>query len=134
MATPTRLTLYPVFLFLLAAVLAAAPPAGADFPVPAMDPAGYPAPNTGCLAPGPCHAGIEPIRAHDSEMAKRIYAQHRSIMQTEAGSPLGLGPGRHGLRETLRQLRCRRPGRPRAGVRHPGLQALHPGADEGLPP
>jgi CDGSH-type Zn-finger protein len=38
-----------------------------------MDATGYPAPNTGCLAPGKCHAGIEPIRAHNSDMAKRIY-------------------------------------------------------------
>ena len=43
------------------------------FPVPGMDPAGYPAPNTGCLAPGKCHSGIEPIRAHDSQMAQQIY-------------------------------------------------------------
>ncbi len=49
-------------------------------PLPEMDPAGYPAPNTGCLAPGKCHAGIEPIRAHNSEMAKQIYSK---------GVPLG---------------------------------------------
>ena len=42
-------------------------------PLPEMDPAAYPAPNTGCLAPGKCHAGIEPIRAHNSEMARQIY-------------------------------------------------------------
>ncbi len=42
-------------------------------PLQSMDPAGYPAPNTGCMAPGKCHSGIEPIRAHDSKMAKRIY-------------------------------------------------------------
>lgn len=45
----------------------------AAFPVPGMDPAAYPAPNTGCMAPGKCHGGIEPIRAHDSEMAQQIY-------------------------------------------------------------
>ena len=41
--------------------------------IPEMDPNGYPASNTGCLAPGRCHAGIEPIRAHNSGMAKQIY-------------------------------------------------------------
>jgi hypothetical protein len=45
----------------------------AQTPLPEMDATGYPAPNTGCLAPGKCHAGIEPIRAHNSDMAKRIY-------------------------------------------------------------
>ena len=49
-----------------------------------MDPAGYPAPNTGCMAPGKCHAGIEPIRAHDSGMAKQIYA-----MGAKQGDPNG---------------------------------------------
>jgi hypothetical protein len=39
----------------------------------------YPAPNTGCLAPGKCHAGIEPIRAHDSEMAKEIYKKGKLL-------------------------------------------------------
>ena len=43
--------------------------------LPEMDPRGYPAPNTGCLAPGKCHAGIEPIRGHNSDMAKQIYAK-----------------------------------------------------------
>ena len=42
-------------------------------PPPEMNPKGYPELNTGCLAPGKCHAGIEPIRAHNSEMAKQIY-------------------------------------------------------------
>jgi hypothetical protein len=28
-----------------------------------MDPSKYPAPNIGCLAPGKCHAGIEPSRS-----------------------------------------------------------------------
>lgn len=45
----------------------------AKSPLPEMDPAGYPAPNTGCMAPGKRHAGIEPIRAHNSEMTKQIY-------------------------------------------------------------
>jgi len=40
-----------------------------------MDPAAYPAPGVGCLAPGKCHAGIEPIRGHESGMAKQIYAK-----------------------------------------------------------
>jgi len=40
-----------------------------QFPLPEMDPSGFPAPDTGCLAPGKCHAGIEPIRAHNSGMA-----------------------------------------------------------------
>jgi hypothetical protein len=53
-------------------------------PLPEMDPAGYPAPNTGCLAAGKCHMGIEPIRAHSSEMAKQIYQ-----MGTKLGDPNG---------------------------------------------
>jgi len=52
---------------------------GANVVPPEMDPSGYPAPNVGCLVSGndavKCHTGIEPIRAHDSEMAKQIYAQ-----------------------------------------------------------
>jgi hypothetical protein len=51
----------------------------ADYPLPEMDPKGYPAPDTGCLAPGKCHSGIEPIRAHDSNMAKQIYALGKSL-------------------------------------------------------
>mgnify|MGYP000070740851 CR=1 FL=1 len=44
-----------------------------------MDPQGYPAPMTGCLAPGKCHSGIEPIRAHDSEMARQIYSKGKKL-------------------------------------------------------
>ncbi len=33
---------------------------------------GYPAPGSGCISQN-CHAGIEPIRSHDSGMAKKIY-------------------------------------------------------------
>jgi hypothetical protein len=84
-----------LFLFLVSSKLAVAPPVWAELPVPPMDPAKRPAPNTGCLAPGLCHAGIEPIRAHDSEMAhSRIHAQR-------APAP---GPGgrlRADLREPL---------------------------------
>ncbi len=47
--------------------------------LPEMDPQGYPAPNTGCLAPGKCHAGIEPIRGHNSDMAKQIYAKGAAL-------------------------------------------------------
>jgi hypothetical protein len=50
------------------------PLSNAANPLPEMDAAGYPAPNTGCLATGKCHAGIEPIRAHNSNMAKQIYS------------------------------------------------------------
>jgi len=32
----------------------------------------YPAPGKGCIA-AECHAGIEPIRAHESQMAQDIY-------------------------------------------------------------
>ncbi len=56
----------------------------AAVPVTGMDPAGYPAPNVGCLATDKCHAGIEPIRAHDSPMAKQIYAKG-----AELGDPNG---------------------------------------------
>ena len=47
--------------------------------LPEMDSKGYPAPNTGCFAPGKCHAGIEPIRAHNSDMAKQIYAKGAAL-------------------------------------------------------
>ena len=49
-----------------------------------MSPANYPAPNTGCLATGKCHGGIEPIRAHNSQMAMQIYA-----MGAKIGDPNG---------------------------------------------
>lgn len=45
----------------------------AEYPVVEMDSRRFPAPNSGCLSPGTCHAGIEPIRGHDSGMAKKIY-------------------------------------------------------------
>ena len=52
--------------------------AGAEkYPLPEMDPNGFPAPKAGCLAPGKCHAGIEPIRAHNSRMARQIYDRGR---------------------------------------------------------
>jgi hypothetical protein len=41
-------------------------PLWAAIPVSGMDPANYPAPDVGCLATDKCHAGIEPIRAHNS--------------------------------------------------------------------
>jgi len=65
---PAYSALLLLLLFILSVPVASFASAG-----PGMDPAGYPAPNTGCLAPGKCHAGIEPIRAHDSQMAKQIY-------------------------------------------------------------
>lgn len=59
-------------------------PSSQAAPIPGMDPAGYPAPNTGCLAPGKCHSGVEPIRAHNSEMARQIYD-----MGAKQGDPNG---------------------------------------------
>ena len=56
------------WLMVVPAIWAATPTAG-------MDPSGYPAPNVGCSAPGKCHAGIEPIRSHDSQMAEQIYTK-----------------------------------------------------------
>ena len=50
---------------------------GVKYPLPEMDPNGFPSPNSGCLAPGKCHAGIEPIRAHNSGMAIQIYDRGR---------------------------------------------------------
>ncbi len=52
----------------------------ASFPMSDMDPGKYPSPNAGCLSPGKCHAGIEPIRSHNSIMAQQIY---------QAGTKLG---------------------------------------------
>jgi hypothetical protein len=56
----------------------------AEYPLAEMDPNRYPAPDTGCLAPGKCHAGLEPIRAHNSVMAKQIYE-----MGSKMGDPNG---------------------------------------------
>ena len=50
-----------------------------EVPVPEMDPQGFPAIGTGCLANGKCHVGIEPIRAHNSGMAKEIYRKRQNI-------------------------------------------------------
>ncbi len=74
------------FLLVFAALLLIIAPAPsiAKGPLPEMDPSGYPAPDTGCLAAGKCHAGIEPIRAHNSEMARQIYA-----MGNKLGDPNG---------------------------------------------
>ena len=44
---------------------------------------GFPAEGKGCLAAS-CHAGIEPIRAHDSQMMKQIYKKGAA-----AGDPNG---------------------------------------------
>ncbi len=57
---------------------------GSRGPVPAMDPQGFPAIGTGCLANGKCHAGIEPIRAHNSGMAQQIYR-----LGNQVGDPNG---------------------------------------------
>jgi hypothetical protein len=67
-------------LFFLAAVIFifTAHSHSAQFPVPEMDPKGYPALNRGCIA-AECHAGIEPIRAHDSGMAKQIYMKGKKM-------------------------------------------------------
>jgi hypothetical protein len=51
---------------------------GAPYPLPEMDPGGYPAVNKGCIS-SKCHAGIEPIRAHDSGMARQIYKKGKSL-------------------------------------------------------
>ncbi len=70
--------------------------AGAEqYPLPEMDPNGFPAPDTGCLAPGKCHAGIEPIRAHNSGMAQQIYDRGR-LMGDPNGCVICHGPGRNG--------------------------------------
>lgn len=52
---------------------------GAKYPLEEMDPKGYPAPNKGCLSSGNCHAGIEPIRAHDSGMAQQVYSRGKKL-------------------------------------------------------
>jgi hypothetical protein len=70
--------------FAIALVLYPVLPVNAEDPVPEMDPKRYPAPSIGCLVPGKCHAGIEPIRAHNSEMAKQIYA-----LGSKLGDPNG---------------------------------------------
>ena len=63
-----------IFYFLFVSLsIGTVPVLSAGYPIPEMDPNAFPAPKTGCLASSKCHAGIEPIRAHNSEMAKRIY-------------------------------------------------------------
>ncbi len=66
-----------VFLFSILTLIYALQAGSEKYPLPEMDPNGFPAPDTGCLAPGKCHAGIEPIRAHNSGMAKQIYDRSR---------------------------------------------------------
>ncbi len=51
----------------------------AQYPLPEMDPEGYPSPKTACLAPGKCHAGIEPIRSHNSGMMRQIYTKGKAM-------------------------------------------------------
>ncbi len=69
-----------LFLFLVVAcVIYPIQASSSDYPLPEMDPKNFPAPNAACLAPGKCHSGIEPIRAHDSGMAKQIYALGKSL-------------------------------------------------------
>ncbi len=53
-------------------ILCSVQASGAQYPLPEMDPKGYPAPDSGCIASG-CHAGIEPIRSHESGMAQQLY-------------------------------------------------------------
>ncbi len=77
----------PVGLLLVCCMLiflAANTAIGADTSLKEMDPTGYPAPSVGCLAAGQCHAGIEPIRAHNSNMARQIYQ-----LGTQFGDPNG---------------------------------------------
>lgn len=74
------------FLLVFTALLLifSSPPSIAKGQLPEMDPDGYSAPKTRCLAPGKCHAGTEPIRAHNSEMGKQIYQ-----MGSKLGDPNG---------------------------------------------
>jgi hypothetical protein len=66
--------IFTIFYFLFFFLSIGAVPAfSAEYPIPEMDPNAFPAPKTGCLASSKCHAGIEPIRAHNSGMAKKIY-------------------------------------------------------------
>ena len=46
--------------------------------------AAFPAPGTGCLSVD-CHAGISPIRAHDSEMAGQIYEKGALVIRNGEG-------------------------------------------------
>jgi hypothetical protein len=60
-------------------LLVNSPAVFAKNPLPEMDPEGYPAPKKACLASGKCHAGIEPIRSHDSGMAQQIYIKGKKL-------------------------------------------------------
>jgi len=68
---------FPVFFTGLVLILTSSSHAAS--PLPEMDPRGYPAPVSGCLAPGKCHSDIEPIRAHNSNMAQQIYATGKRL-------------------------------------------------------
>jgi hypothetical protein len=66
-----------VFLLSILTLIYALRAGAENYLLPEMDPSGFPAPDTGCLASGQCHAVLEPIRAHNSGMAKQIYERGR---------------------------------------------------------
>ena len=69
------------FLYFWIVLFLAWPPVAnaSENPLPEMDPQGFPAMGKGCLATGKCHAGIEPIRAHNSRMAEEIYRKGKIL-------------------------------------------------------
>ena len=83
----------------------------AAVPVAGMDPAGYPAPNVECLATDKCHSGIEPIRSHDSQMAKQIYAKG-----SELGDPNGCVVCHGGNPKEEKEAKMAHSGAPQGGA------------------
>jgi len=71
---------------------------------------GYPASGTGCLSQN-CHAGIEPIRSHDSEMATKIYGRGGLL-----GDPNGCVVCHGGNPQETKDKDIAHSGAPRGGV------------------
>ena len=100
--------------------------------VTGMNPSDYPAPNVGCMATDKCHVGIEPIRAHDSQMAEQIYAKGARL-----GDPNGCVICHGGNPKEEKNAKIAHTGAPKGGVLSTlyftGL-SLHDGAVLGIGP
>lgn len=71
---------------------------------------GFPAPDRGCIS-RECHAGIEPIRAHESEMATKIYDRGNLM-----GDPNGCVVCHGGNPEESKDKEIAHSGAPKGGV------------------
>jgi len=71
--SPMKTKLGFIFILLILPLCFILPARSGTYPVPEMDPNGFPSPKAGCLSTVGCHSGLEPIRAHNSGMAVEIY-------------------------------------------------------------